>query len=70
LTISLNSKYNLTLPFYFILVGIILFSFSLYAYSITSILFFAMITPFGGVSLIVGWISIIYSIIKFKEIVS
>ena len=67
LTISLNSKYNLTLPFYFILVGIILFSFSLYAYSITSILFFAMITPIGGVSLIVGWISIIYSIIKFKD---
>lgn len=29
LAISLNSKYNLSLPFYFILAGIVLFSFSL-----------------------------------------
>ncbi len=64
LAISLNSKYKLTTPFYFILAGIILFSFSLYAYSITGILTFAMITPLGGVSLIIGWFSIIYVILR------
>jgi uncharacterized membrane protein YgdD (TMEM256/DUF423 family) len=67
LAISLNSKFKLTLSFYLILTGIILFSFSLYAYSISRILFFAMITPIGGVSFIAGWLSIIYSIVKIKE---
>ena len=64
LALSLNSKYKLTASFYFILAGIILFSFSLYAYSITGILTFAMITPLGGLSFIIGWLSIIYVILK------
>lgn len=64
LTLSLNSKYNLIKSFYFFLIGIILFSFSLYTYTITGITVFAMITPIGGVSLIIGWILIIYSVIK------
>lgn len=66
LALSLNSNYKLITPFYFILIGIILFSFSLYAYSITSILIFAMVTPLGGVSLIIGWLLIIYVILKNK----
>ena len=64
LAISLNTKYNLSKSFYFFLIGIILFSFSLYTYTVTGITAFAMITPFGGVSLIIGWILIIYSVIK------
>ena len=59
LALSLNTKYNFSLSFYFIFVGIILFSFSLYAYTLSGIKLFAMITPFGGVSLIIGWILII-----------
>jgi uncharacterized membrane protein YgdD (TMEM256/DUF423 family) len=39
----------------FFLLGIILFSFSLYLYSITQVMTFAMITPFGGISFLVGW---------------
>ncbi|HMQ67544.1 MAG TPA: DUF423 domain-containing protein [Ignavibacteria bacterium] len=39
----------------FFLAGIILFSFSLYLYSITSIVAFAMVTPVGGVSFLTGW---------------
>ena len=58
LVISLNTKYNLRLPYYFILCGIIFFSFSLYIYTLFGIKFFAIITPFGGVSLILGWITI------------
>lgn len=38
------------------LVGIILFSGSLYIYSTTSIKTFAMITPIGGVAFLIGWI--------------
>lgn len=64
LAISLNSKYNLIIPFYFILVGVILFSFSLYIYTLSNITVFAMITPIGGISLIIGWLSIIYSVLK------
>lgn len=37
-------------------IGILLFSGSLYIYSTTSIKLFAMITPFGGVSFLIGWI--------------
>ena len=66
LALSLNSKYKLITPFYFILTGILLFSFSLYVYSISGILFFAMITPIGGVCFIIGWLSIIYVILKNK----
>jgi uncharacterized membrane protein YgdD (TMEM256/DUF423 family) len=45
----------------FFLAGIILFSFSLYAYSITGVKHFAMITPVGGISFLIGWGLIIYS---------
>ena len=64
LAITLNTKYNLAIPFYFLFAWIILFSFSLYIYTISGITAFAMITPIGGVSLILGWISIIFVVIK------
>lgn len=38
------------------LIGIILFSGSLYLYSTTGIKSLAMITPFGGVVFLIGWI--------------
>ena len=41
------------------LTGIVLFSFSLYIYAVTSVKFFAMLTPVGGVFLLTGWILII-----------
>lgn len=37
-------------------VGIILFSGSLYIYSITAIKTFAMITPIGGLAFLLGWV--------------
>ncbi|RLL42844.1 DUF423 domain-containing protein [Oceanobacillus piezotolerans] len=37
-------------------VGIILFSGSLYIYSLTTIKTFAMITPIGGVAFLIGWV--------------
>lgn len=53
------SSYKFIRSFIFITIGIILFSFSLYIYAVTGITFFAMITPFGGVSFLIGWILII-----------
>lgn len=59
LAISLSDKIKTQLPSIFFLLGIILFSFSLYIYSTSGIRFFAMITPFGGVSFLIGWLMII-----------
>jgi uncharacterized membrane protein YgdD (TMEM256/DUF423 family) len=38
------------------MIGIILFSGSLYIYSTTGIRTFAMITPLGGVAFLIGWV--------------
>jgi uncharacterized membrane protein YgdD (TMEM256/DUF423 family) len=43
----------------FLSIGIILFSFSLYTYSLTELKSLAMITPIGGVSFLIGWVMII-----------
>lgn len=67
LVLSISQKYNFRIPYYFIISGIILFSFSLYIYSITSIKVFAMITPIGGICLLLGWLSIIISLARGKE---
>lgn len=48
----------------FFAIGIILFSFSLYIYSITGITAAAMVTPFGGLSFLVGWVMLIFSAVK------
>jgi uncharacterized membrane protein YgdD (TMEM256/DUF423 family) len=45
-----------------IFVGVILFSGSLYLYSLTNITSFAMITPIGGLFLLGGWILLAYAI--------
>lgn len=40
---------------WFFILGIILFSGSLYAYALTGIAFLGVITPFGGLAFIIGW---------------
>lgn len=57
-----NKKYFL--PAWFFIIGIILFSFSLYIYSLTGISSIAIITPFGGVSLLAGWLIIVIKSFK------
>jgi uncharacterized membrane protein YgdD (TMEM256/DUF423 family) len=56
LAIGFYGNERLKIAALFFLIGIILFSFSLYIYSVTSVKALAMITPFGGVSFLVGWI--------------
>ena len=60
LAISLSGKIKLLKANKFFFIGIILFSFSLYIYSLTLIKFLAMITPFGGVSFLIGWAVLIW----------
>lgn len=48
----------------FLSIGIILFSFSLYIYSVTGIKPIAIITPFGGVSFLIGWLLIIIASVR------
>lgn len=45
-------------------IGIILFSGSLYLYSTTGTKALAMITPFGGVVFLIGWVLFGYALIK------
>lgn len=47
-----------------LLIGIILFSGSLYVLSLTGITKLGMITPFGGVAFIVGWILLVLAVIR------
>ena len=43
---------------YLFLIGIILFSFSLYILAVTDIKILGAITPFGGICFIIGWLYI------------
>lgn len=49
------------------LLGIILFSGCCYLYAITGVKFFAMIVPLGGFAFVLGWLSLAYSLYKFKD---
>jgi len=51
----------------FFTIGIVLFSFSLYLYSTTQMITFALITPLGGISFLVGWLLILIEGFKLKK---
>ncbi len=44
--------------------GIFLFSFSLYVYAITGVTAIAIITPFGGLCFLAGWLLIVFSALR------
>ena len=60
LAVSLSTRLDLMKANKFFLAGIILFSLSLYIYSLTSIKIIAMITPLGGVSFLLGWLMLMW----------
>lgn len=62
-TIGLKGE-RFVIPCLFFSTGILLFSFSLYIYSLTSVKLFAMITPFGGLSFLAGWIMLMIKSFK------
>lgn len=47
-------------PWYSFLIGIVLFSGSLYILAVTGIKWLGAITPFGGVAFLIGWGLLIY----------
>lgn len=49
---------------YLFFIGILLFSGSLYLYSTTGVKALAMITPFGGLVFLAGWIVFGYALMK------
>lgn len=68
LTIAFSSKDAFYKSAFFFLIGIILFSFSLYLYASTQVRLFAFITPVGGVSFLIGWAFLIFEGFKaFKN---
>lgn len=64
IAIVFSSKVAVQKSAFFFLTGIILFSFSLYLYSYTQVKLFAIITPFGGVSFLIGWVLLIFEGVK------
>ncbi|GAB4289276.1 MAG: DUF423 domain-containing protein [Ignavibacteriaceae bacterium] len=64
LMLALSGKSKFSSASIFFITGIILFSFSLYLYAVTEVRFFAVITPFGGVSFLTGWVMIIVVALK------
>ena len=52
---------------YLLLAGIIIFSGSLYALSLSGVGILGAITPIGGVAFIVGWVMFIIAAVKFGK---
>ena len=50
-----------------ILIGLLLFSGSIYALTFGAPRFFGMVAPFGGVSLMAAWVIFIFAIIKLPK---
>lgn len=70
-TSSIVSTKNKTLIFYLILLGILLFSGSIYGLATNDLSGFdfrsiAFITPLGGLLLIVSWIILLINFVKYK----
>jgi len=66
LSIGFYGDNNFRIAALFFTLGVILFSFSLYLYALTYTIAFAIITPFGGVCLLIGWIMIVVKAVKKK----
>lgn len=49
---------------YFLLFGMLIFSFNCYLYALTQAKFFAMIVPIGGVFMVIGWFTALYEHIR------
>lgn len=68
LAIALTDKIKGNIGMTLFLGGILLFSFSLYFYSVMNEKIFAMITPFGGVSFLIGWLSLVFEAMRKNKI--
>ncbi len=67
LSIGFSGKEKFGIAALFFTLGVILFSFSLYLYSLTYTVAFAIITPFGGVCFLIGWLLIVIRALMTKN---
>lgn len=67
LAIGLADKKIYLKPGLFFIAGVILFSFSLYLYAVTAITAFAIVTPFGGLSFLIGWLWLAVNAVRSKN---
>lgn len=51
---------------WFFLIGIVLFSGSLYGLALTDMRAFAFVTPIGGISFLMGWAALAWSALRAK----
>jgi len=64
--IGVNFQSNLVqIPAILFLIGIIIFSGTLYLIPLTGLRWFGAITPIGGTALILGWIVLIFNLIRY-----
>ena len=52
--------FDIALSIWFFVIGIVLFSGSLYILAVTDMKWLGMITPIGGIFFILGWIVLLY----------
>ena len=63
--IAMNPAVNISsLPFVLFVLGIVIFSGTLYLIPLTGFRWLGAITPIGGTALIAGWMSLIYNLIR------
>jgi uncharacterized membrane protein YgdD (TMEM256/DUF423 family) len=60
--LSNNLDVDLSIVGYLFVIGIILFSISLYLIAICKYSFLGMVAPFGGLSFIAAWVILLYKI--------
>ena len=61
-----SSQPSLVIAGWAFIIGIVVFSGSLYALSLTDIKVLGAITPLGGLAYIIGWVTLAYSSLNFK----
>tara|TARA_Y100001960_G_scaffold216889_1_gene226730 strand:- start:217 stop:537 length:321 start_codon:yes stop_codon:yes gene_type:complete len=60
--LSIVLKVDLGIVGYLFIIGIILFSFTLYLIAICKYSFLGMVAPIGGLSFIIAWVLLLYKI--------
>ncbi len=57
----------ITMSAWFLIAGTVLFSFSIYAAAVTGMLALTYVTPLGGVSLMFGWLLLIWAAFQGRK---
>jgi len=64
ITTQIKDIKQIAIGYYFLFIGTLIFSFSLYILSLTKIFWLGAITPIGGTLMIIGWMFVFFGIYK------